>query len=261
MRCSYLLGFVVLLSALPAVGADKGEFPGQKEDGFLLPNGWKLSPAGEQVLLKDLPLNIVPLADNRHALVGTSGYNAHELTLIDLETREIKQTETVRQSWFGLVVAPGEDRLWWSGGGGATLHAFTLTDGKLARADRGDPTAGSGSDDKDTNNFRSGLALDAGRKVLYSLDIDAGELMAVDLGGQQPERKLAVGIRPYDVAIRATGRVSTFPTGQAARYWRSIPRICAWWTRSPSANIPTRLRSAPRTIVSLWPVPTATRSR
>ena len=53
----------------------------------MLPNGWTVSPAGEQVVLKDLPLNIVPLADNRQALVATSGYNAHELTLVDLKRK------------------------------------------------------------------------------------------------------------------------------------------------------------------------------
>ena len=38
--------------------------------------------------LTDLPLNIIPLADNRHALVATSGYNKHELSLIDLTIAE-----------------------------------------------------------------------------------------------------------------------------------------------------------------------------
>jgi hypothetical protein len=57
----------------PAAAQDD-PFPGQKKDGFLLPNGWMITPAGEQVLLKDLPLNIVPLADGRHALVATSGF-------------------------------------------------------------------------------------------------------------------------------------------------------------------------------------------
>src|SRR5215472_13919945 len=65
----------------------KGESPryaGPTENGFLLPNGWTLTPAGKHVAIADLPLNIIALADNRHALVATSGYNKHELMLIDL---------------------------------------------------------------------------------------------------------------------------------------------------------------------------------
>ena len=52
----------------PTPGA---RYPGPTENGYLLPNGWTISPAGEQVTLTDLPLNILPLADNRHAVVGT----------------------------------------------------------------------------------------------------------------------------------------------------------------------------------------------
>ena len=117
--CRIQLFVLVMVACAPLAAAENDQFPGQKKDGFLLPNGWMITPAGEQVLLKDLPLNILPLSDGRHVLVATSGYNAHELTLIDLESKVIKQTETVRQSWFGLALSPNQDKLWWSGGGGA----------------------------------------------------------------------------------------------------------------------------------------------
>jgi YVTN family beta-propeller protein len=198
-----VLGAVLAASTL--VAAEKPEFPGQKEDGFLLPNGWKVTPAGEQVILKDLPLNILPLADGKHALVATSGFNAHELTLVDLETKKITQTETVRQSWFGLAATPEQHKVWWSGGGGGVLHVFDLADGKLTRADGGDRTAQLGRGEADERHFRSGLALDPKRNVLYSLDINAGQLIAIDLSGKKPERTLAVGVRPYDVAMARNG--------------------------------------------------------
>ena len=106
----HVIWFVLLMVAGALLAeAEEPQFPGQKPDGFLLPNGWMISPAGEQVPLKDLPLNIVPLSDGRHAMVATSGFNAHELTLIDLESKEIKQTETVRQSWFGLALSPNQE--------------------------------------------------------------------------------------------------------------------------------------------------------
>jgi YVTN family beta-propeller protein len=196
---------LAMIACAPLTAADEAQFPGQKQDGFLLPNGWKITPAGEQVLLRDLPLNIVPLSDNRQALVATSGYNAHELTLVDLESKAITQTETVRQSWFGLALSPKEDKLWWSGGGGARLHVFHLSGGKLARADGGDPTADTSSTKPNERAFRSGLALDHKRQMLYSLDIEAGQLIAIDLTGTHPDRTLAIGGRPYDVAIARNG--------------------------------------------------------
>ena len=61
-------------------------FPGPIEGGYLLPNGWRVTPVGQQVLLTDLPLNILTSADGKYAFVATSGYNAHELTAVELAT-------------------------------------------------------------------------------------------------------------------------------------------------------------------------------
>src|SRR5438477_5810653 len=108
--------FLVALSFL-AFAEDKPRFPGMTDRGFLLPNGWTISPAGKQVTLTDLPLNIIPLADGKHALVAASGYNRHELSLVDLANEKVVSQETVRQSWFGLGLTPQEDKVWWSGGG------------------------------------------------------------------------------------------------------------------------------------------------
>jgi YVTN family beta-propeller protein len=203
MRILVLVACAVLAGAVHA--AEPAQFPGPKPKGFLLPNGWTITPAGEQVILKDLPLNILPLADGRHALVATSGYNAHELCLIDLHDKSIVNTQTVRQSWFGLVANPAQDKLWWSGGGGAALHPFDLKDLKLSRADTGDPTANRPKDETNKKKFRSGLALDAKRNLLYSLDIDAGDLLVNDLTSKDPERTVALGGRPYDIAIARNG--------------------------------------------------------
>jgi YVTN family beta-propeller protein len=203
---SVFLSVAIYLASATLEAKDKpAQFPGQKEAGFLLPNGWTITPAGEQVVLKDLPLNILTLSDSRHALVATSGYNAHELTLVDLHSKQSRQTETVRQSWFGLAASPSEDRLWWSGGGGAALHAFTLKDGKLARSDAGDPTATASSDAGNKKKFRSGLVLDSNRKRLYSLDIDAGTLHVIDLADGKPEATVNLGGRPYDVVVARNG--------------------------------------------------------
>src|SRR5580658_8310339 len=81
----------VLIACLaPAIHAQEApQYAGATDKGFLLPNGWTLSPAGAHVVLADLPLNIITLADNRHALAATSGYNSHDLVLIDLQDRKV----------------------------------------------------------------------------------------------------------------------------------------------------------------------------
>ena len=123
------------------VAQDAPRYAGPSDNGFLLPNGWTLKPAGEHVPLPDLPLNIIALADNRHALTSTAGYNAHELSLIDLDARRVVDRQAVRQSWFGLAMSTKGDRIWLSGGGGNALHEFRLDDLHLAKAGGPEPNS------------------------------------------------------------------------------------------------------------------------
>jgi YVTN family beta-propeller protein len=68
---------------------------------------------------------------------------------------------------------------------------------KVSREERA-RLAGQGS-------FRSGLALDTRRGVLYSLDINAGTITAVALKDGVPDRSARCGGRPYDVALARNG--------------------------------------------------------
>ena len=204
-----LVGWWVIPSFAQDPPASPGGRPttpvaGALADGFLLPNGWKLTPAGDQIPLTDLPLNIVPIDDERHVLVGTAGYNAHELSLIDLETRRVVAKETVRQSWFGMVVND-DDRAWWSGGGSGVLHSFQVADGKIERI--GDPEPPPVPKKKRATHpeFRSGITLNADGKFLYSLDINSGTLSKLDAATGSVLLQGKVGIRPYDVVEARNG--------------------------------------------------------
>ena len=64
-RFFLLVGFVLVA---PVAAQEKPRTPVPKETGYLLPNGWHLTPAGKHFITTDLPLNIVPLKDGKHAL-------------------------------------------------------------------------------------------------------------------------------------------------------------------------------------------------
>src|SRR4051794_17972726 len=87
-----LTACLLLCTASPLPAQDKPTknppgYPGPSAAGYVLPNGWRLTPAGQQIILTDLPLNIRTTPDGKFALVATSGYNAHELTAIELATQ------------------------------------------------------------------------------------------------------------------------------------------------------------------------------
>jgi YVTN family beta-propeller protein len=199
---------IILLSAPKALAQDRPRYAGATKEGFLLPNGWTVSPAGGQVILADMPLNILPLLDGRHALVATSGYNSHDLALVDLAERKVVDAETVRQSWFGLAFDPKEGTLWWSGGGSNVLHRFHLAGQSLEAIPKdNEPNAESSS--PATKNrarpFKSGVLFDGKNRRLYSLDIDSGTITAMDPAGKADEKTAKIGARPYDLALARNG--------------------------------------------------------
>jgi YVTN family beta-propeller protein len=194
-----------------ADGPEKPRYAGRTDRGFLLPNGWTISPAGDQVELTDLPLNIVPLADGRHALAASSGYNPHNLVLVDLASRSVVAKQTVAQSWFGLAVDEKSGRVWWSGGGGDGLHTFNLKGQTMARTGEPEPppqprVKGQARRAERPSGFRSGLTLDQGAANLFSLDINDGTITRQPLASDGKPTTAQVARRPYDVALDRHGR-------------------------------------------------------
>src|SRR5262245_47582154 len=224
---------LALADDTPKTKSDSSQFPGPTAEGFLLPNGWRLTPVGRHVVTTDLPLNIVPLQDNRHALIASSGYNSHDLALVDLSAEpKIISKSAVRQSWFGLVVSKDESKVCWAGGGDGRVHTFDLKENKLTGHGLGDvdlsgktleeivknnPEAAKMTAEQliralpnvtDAKTFKSGLALDEKKNILYSLDINAGSLSVVSLNNRrQVERTEVIGGRPYGIAIDPSGHL------------------------------------------------------
>lgn len=201
------LALLILLCALTIRADQPTRFAGPTKDGFLLPNGWTLTPAGKHVTLPDLPLNIIPLSDNKHALVSCSGYNQHELAVIELSGPSVGDIAKVKQSWYGLATDRDQKHVWWSGGGANVIHGYSLTDNKLKRTSAKEPDHSklTAAEKAKLPNFRSGICLDAAEKVLFTLDIDQGALRAVRLSDGVEFKSITVGGRPYDVLLARNG--------------------------------------------------------
>ena len=149
---------------------DVARFAGPTDSGYLLPNGWHITPVGKHIPTNDLVLNIIPLADNTHALATCDGFNEHYLGLFDIEKGELIAKEPAYQSWFGLTVDEAKGRVWWAGGGAGFNHRFDLKKDSLIRTSTLEPDLKSLKPTevaalrdrlKDDNAFRSGLCYDS----------------------------------------------------------------------------------------------------
>jgi YVTN family beta-propeller protein len=139
----------------------------------------------------------------------------------------------VTQSWFGLALSANEDEVWWSGGGSNLLHGFTLRGDKLARAGQMEPSpapptrvdlakvlTGAASN----HPFRSGLALDARGRTLFSLDINAATITPVSLRDGNWGKPVPCGSRPYDVLLDRRGEI-LYVSDWSARAVRVVRRV------------------------------------
>ena len=225
MRSSILCWALLALTSFAVAQEPKAQFPGPTKDGFLLPNGWHLTPVGTHAKTTDLPLNIIPLKDNQHALVASSGFNSHDLMLVRVVGEpKIVAKVTARQSWYGLAVSSDESNIWWSAGGQGTLHTFQLQEGAIQRTSTADANAANPTAEEQAKRaeqadpstaFKSGLHLDAQSGTLYSLDIHfqkdkdspkEGRINAIDLK-TKTTKSAVIGGRPYDVIVGRGGHL------------------------------------------------------
>jgi YVTN family beta-propeller protein len=97
--------------------AELARQPGLAADGtMLLPNGWRIAPAGRHLDVGNLPLAFAWTPDGSSLVVSNNGYDQPTLTLVDAATFTVRSTVPVEQAWLGLAWHPDGKRLYVTGG-------------------------------------------------------------------------------------------------------------------------------------------------
>src|ERR1700760_1755290 len=92
----------------------------------LLPNGWSLTPAGKNLPLGDLPLNIAVSSTRHYVAVTNNGQSTQTLQLIDVRAERILDSVIIPKSWLGLAFSADEKYLYASGGNDNRILKYTL---------------------------------------------------------------------------------------------------------------------------------------
>ena len=124
---------LVVLSAVLLVSSLHAQIPGMQDNRTLLPNGWWLSPAGEQVRLGDFPMNAALSEDEAFLAITHGGKSKAELMLVDVKQRKVIQTIRLKDSWQGIAFEG--PRLFVSGGYQNCVYTFELQNGTLTPGD------------------------------------------------------------------------------------------------------------------------------
>jgi YVTN family beta-propeller protein len=176
---SFLSGLLLLATLAHA------QVPGVRQNRVLLPNGWWLSPAGEQVRLGDFPMNAALSDDGRYLAVTHSGQSKAQLMMVDLKQKAVVQSIQLKDSWLGITfVGP---RLFVSGGYQNCVYTFRLEQGSLVAEDtvkfvEGDPKYQGAASGLDVRGNRLAIVF-RGDSTLRSYDLATKQKEAVKLDG------------------------------------------------------------------------------
>ncbi len=188
-------------SLLLAQSPPSFQLPGYAGQGAaLLPNGWKLAPAGQHIQLDDLPLDMVESKDGRYLIVTNNGYSPPVLTVVDLERYYVLDRTRVENAWLGLVFSPDGKKLYSSEGGSSAVQVFTFEEGKLKNeASYKIPQPEKGS-------FVGGLSLSPDGTLLYAVQILGNTLSTIDSSSGKILKTVPLDAEPYTSLLSHDGK-------------------------------------------------------
>ena len=133
----YRKKMIPLIAMIIACDCTQAQVPGKidKTEQVLLSNGWKLSPAGRQLQLGDLPLNMQVSATGKLLAVTNNGQSTQTVQLIDPRSEKVLDERVLAKSWYGLAFSHNEKHLYVSGGYDNLVLDFPIQNNKLGIAD------------------------------------------------------------------------------------------------------------------------------
>src|SRR5262245_36889622 len=196
-----LTGISVLILGIGATtfAIKHGLLVGVQDDGqFLVPNGQTLTPVGTHIEVNDRPLGMVVSPNGALlAVVTGSNFNPRALHLIDIDTRTLKQTISIANSFVGVAFSPAGDTIYVGGGASNDVKIFkTAANGSFAAngtiAISGGPAP-------------SGLSLNANGSRLYVALNMTNDMAVIDTATRAIITRVPVGTYPYTTVMSADG--------------------------------------------------------
>jgi YVTN family beta-propeller protein len=181
----------------------------------LLPNGWKIAPAGRHIQVGDLPLAMIESPDGRWLLVANNGYALPTISVVDIRHQNVRATLQLDHAWLGLAWHPDGHRVYASGAGNNTVHELRWADGVLTRGPDlvlGPPMETPPLEGANTNrpdpvpqSFIGGLAITPDGTRLFAVHVLGQVVSVVDLKTGHVIRTIGLPAEAYTCIVSPDG--------------------------------------------------------
>jgi len=195
MKQKLLVIFLFLICAFSLSAQTPGKI--NQTGQVLLPNGWKLSPAGSYLQLGDLPLNIQLSSSGKLLAVTNNGESTQSIQLIDPINEKLLDEKVVGKSWYGLAFSHDEKKLYASGGNDNWIMAFNIRDNKIVGAD----TIKLGLPWPKEKICATGIAVNKSNTILYTVTKEDSALYIVDVNNRKIQKKIKLAAEAYSCLL------------------------------------------------------------
>jgi YVTN family beta-propeller protein len=199
------------------IGESTTQLPKHIANGFDLPNGWRITPAGKPIAaVGDLVLNLIASPDGKIVVSTNSGYLPHGIDVFDTKTQKQIQHIDLKTTWFGMAWSADGHTLYISGGNAtgakkieqtaAPIYEFTYENGRLSEHPTGqlletvDPKL----------VWWAGVAYLPGKNWLYAANRGTGpgpsNVVVFDAKTRQIVTRIPVEINPYQTVLTPDGK-------------------------------------------------------
>jgi len=177
----------------------------------ITPVGFRVTPAGAQTTLGNLPLNAVLHPDGRHLLVSNNGQGVQSLQLLDTDTNTVVQTlpyASPESLYIGLAWSPDGTKAYASAAANSKIRVLSFADGRLAE---GAPILlpTTTPDGKKVTLFPAGLAVTPdGKRVVVADQLGDAVTVTDTDPASAVSQTVATGHRPVWVTLSKDGQTA-----------------------------------------------------
>lgn len=193
---------LILVSAIYSQPEGLKQVGPQADGSVLLPTGWSIRPAGEQIPTDTFPMASALSPDKKFLAILHGGYSLPSVVIHEAKTLKPLSRLELPDGWLGLRFAPNGKSLFVGGGSKASVYHVSISpEGQLALAATWPLVEGAVSHE----DFTGDVALTPDGRTLYAAMLHRNVIAVLNTQTGKVVDRFKTGRRPYRILMHPDG--------------------------------------------------------